>query len=238
MDKIVDRIRKLLALSGSSNANEASTAAAMAHRLMVEHAISMESLQEGELLSKDPVKMVALPIGRATWAIRLAWVLGAHCNVSVVRAQRGWAFGARGSNARRVHAVAYGHTSDLQVWEYLYSVARKEIERLTKAYRKAEIRDWGYITRTECTQFREGAVNGLGDKLYEQRKAARTSEPTSTGLVLQSRAQRAKAAMNAANPALGHYQGGVGGSNAGHRAGQSIQLNKGMGGRGSTKLLE
>lgn len=241
--KIVTRIRKLLALAGSDNANEAATAAALADKLMREHAVSLSTLDEADLLERDPVGVTAIEVGRATWAIDLAWALASHCNVSVVRARRytdvnPWTKELlKGHSNRRVFAVAYGHRSDLEVWEYLYAVAKREIDRLTKAERvRIKERD-GYVTRTEGTQYREGLVIGLRRKLYTRRQADRAEAGSTTALALQSRAQRAALAKRAANPHLGTYRGGVGGSRRGVRDGARIQLNAGIGARPGVKRL-
>ena len=51
-DKILDRIKKLLALSMSSNVNEAANAAAASQRLMLEHRLTevdVSDAQEGQM---------------------------------------------------------------------------------------------------------------------------------------------------------------------------------------------
>ena len=58
-NKILDRVKKLLALSTSSNVNEAATAAAAAQKLMLEHRLTeadVSDTQEGQMfeLSPDP----------------------------------------------------------------------------------------------------------------------------------------------------------------------------------------
>ena len=131
--KIVSRIRKLLALAESDNANEAATAAALADRLLREHAVSLSALDEADLLERDPVGVTAIEVGKATWASKLAWALASHCNVSVVRGRRYTSVNPwtkeplKGHSNRRTFAIAYGHQSDLDVWCYLYDVAKREI---------------------------------------------------------------------------------------------------------------
>ena len=61
--KMASRIRKLLALAESTNENEAATAAAMAQKLMREHAINMSTLSEQAMLEEDPVEVRAIEIG-------------------------------------------------------------------------------------------------------------------------------------------------------------------------------
>ena len=254
--KIVSRIRKLLALSGSDNANEAATAASMADKLMREHAVSLSSLDEADLLERDPVGVSAIEVGQTTWAINLAWALASHCNVSVLRCARHtdrnpWTDPPVGhgpdqsprdweQQRRRVFAVAYGHRSDLEVWEYLYAVAKREFVKLVKAERARITERDGWVSRTEATQYREGLVIGLKRKLYQQRQErgrADRMKGTDTALVLQSRADRALAARDTANPDLGTYKGGVGGARRGVEDGQRINLNPGLQAKRGAKLI-
>ena len=250
--KIVTRIRRLMALAESSNENEAASAAKLARKLMVEHAVSLAALSESALLEEDPVEIKGIDVGKSTWAINLAWALGAHCNVSVIRSVR-WA--DRNcyddppdspnrtpydwdTHRRRTFAVAYGHRSDLEVWEYLYTVAKREIQRLTRLERQRIKERDGWVTRTEATQYREGLVGGLRVKLRQMKaQAAQQEENTGTALALQSRAARARAEMENANPSLGSYKGGVGGSFSGYRDGQKIDLNPGLQAKPGAKLL-
>ena len=227
--KIIDRIQKLRALAEGSTGNEAEVAAAMADRLMRAHAVSLIDLTEDQILRDDPLADAEVGISRASWTAQLAWALGEHCRVSVLRS-RTWREGRQVTVAR-----AWGHSSDLEVWSYLYEVAHREIERAARSWKREQEEEgaWGRWSpsRTDMTRFREGAVMGLKAKLREQRRAAEDAETAETGLVLQSREARAEAAMRAANPRVGTYRGGVGGSNAGYRAGGEINLNPAVEGR-------
>ena len=216
---IVSKIRKLLALAESDNANEAATAARIADRLMREHAVSMSALDEAALLEADPVGVEAFEVGQATWKVRLAWTLATHCRLSAIRGVRyGEGHPTKvddeghpvplGGYKRRVFAIAYGHRSDLEVWEYLYTVGVREIEAAAKVYRADEA-DLGYPpTRTQMTAFREGAVNGLGAKLYEQRRAGTARAAAGTALAVQSRADRADREKNRVHPSWGPTRAG------------------------------
>ena len=68
--KILDRVKKLLALSTSSNVNEAATAAAAAQKLMLENRLTeadVSDLQEGQ--------MFELSMGAVGFASRWKFVL-------------------------------------------------------------------------------------------------------------------------------------------------------------------
>ena len=242
-NKILSKIRKLMALAEGSEGNEAEVASRMADRLMREHAVSLASLDEAALLEEDPVGGHELIVGRPAWMASLAWALATHCNIKAIRARRYRVVNGRGK--RVTIMFGYGHRSDLQVWEYLYAVAEREIQRLAKAHRKAHEHDWNWqtgdcgLSRTEMTSFREGCVRGLSQKLYEQRQAAKAEQAHTTALAVQSRLDRAKAECNRRWPNVGTFTGGVGASLDGVRAGRSISLSTGVGAKGSnTRLLE
>jgi len=259
-NKILEKIRKLMSLAEGSEGNEAEVAARMADKLMRAHAVSLADLREADLLEADPVCDHEMRIGRSAWMANLAWALATHCNVTAVRgrrwrtvivkgngywtkphlperANRTWVPGKQEDLRIVTVMCGYGHKSDLEVWEYLYTVAEREVHRLAKAYRK----QWGFFgpSRTEMTMFREGCVSGLAQKLGEQREEAKSSQPQTTALAVQSRMDRAQAECARQNPKLGTFRGGVGSSSAGVRAGRDISLRAGVTGSNtsSTKLL-
>ena len=247
-ERITSRIRKLLALAEGSEGSEAESAARMADKLMREHAVSLHSLREDQILSQDPMEVTAIEVGKSTWSIQLAWALATHCNVSALRAVRRtnrnpWVQGSVDDGKgwkRRTFALAYGHKSDLEVWRYLCSVANREIQRLAKEFRDEYRNDyWETPSRTDVTRFREGAVQGLSTKLREQRYAAKQQDVSScTAIALQTRKTRADDFMRSKNPRLGSgYSGGVGGSAQGRAAGRSISLNQGLDARRNNKMI-
>ena len=246
-ERITSRIRKLLALAEGSEGSEAEAAAKMADKLMREHAVSLHNLREDQLLREDPMEVTAIEVGKSSWAIKLAWALATHCNVSALRAVR-WtnrnpwvpdSVDGKG-HKRRTFALAYGHKADLEVWQYLYSVANREIQRLAKEFRDEYRNDyWETPSRTDVTRFREGAVEGLGHKLYTQRRAAKQQDTSScTAVALQTRKSRADEFMRSKTPRLGSgYTGGVGGSAQGRAAGRTISLNRGVSARSNSKMI-
>lgn len=239
--KIVSRIRKLMALAEGSEGNEAASAAKLARKLMIEHAVSMSSLSEDAILEEDPIEVKSIDVGKSTWAIKLAWAVGSHCKVSVIRSVSHGHYDPvtredLGPWKRRTFAIAYGHQSDLEVWEYLFQVARREIQRLAKEYRAARVEHYGECSRTKVTQYREGLVLGLKARLQ---KMAYDDEKHSdeTALALRSRAVRAGDAMREANPKLGSYSGGVGGSMKGWADAKKINIHTGLRGGQAAKQL-
>ena len=242
MSPIVGKIRKLLALSEGSEGAEAATAASMAHKLMRKYAVEQSALDEAALLAEDPLTRIHLPISRASWTAQLGWAIATHCNV---RALRGFRHFDPDEGVyldkKQYYLIGYGHASDLAIWEYLYSVAHREIERLAKEYIQAEKARYGYVTRTEMSEWRVSAVAGLRSKLHRMRREAR-GEPggEKTAIVLQSRAQRALSYQESqCRTGKGYRTTVSAGSAAGRAAGSSINLRSAIArGPSATKYLK
>jgi len=56
VEKVLDRVKKLLALSQSDNENEAALAAAQAHKLLLEHNLSIADMGEGVEDTKEDIE--------------------------------------------------------------------------------------------------------------------------------------------------------------------------------------
>ena len=221
MSTIVSRIRKLLALAEGSEGNEAEVAASMAQRLMTEHAITLSHLDEAAMLETDPVGMHKFEVGlNSQWRIQLAWAIATHCNVSCLRST------SRVNGKRLVEAWGYGHRSDLEVWEYLYTVAAREITKRTKAHRAEAPIDHatGKVDRSYMNRYRLGLVTGLRRRLQHEKNQRQEKSPEE-GLVLQSRAARAKAELHRCNPHTRSHSSSVRANGAGQRDGYRININ-------------
>ena len=261
MKNIASKIQKLMTLAERGEGNEAEVAAATAQRLMREHAISMAELKETEILEQDPLMQVAFEVGRASWKIRLAWTIAEHCQVSALRCRRYTAKNPvtherLGERKRRIFAWGYGHSSDLEVWEYLYDVALRQIESEAKKYASTLNGHFcnvdGYILskREAINRFRYGAVQGLEQKLSQQRRDSKAEAEAEVSpdqgeagelllavQALEGRNKRAESYMREENPKTGTWNGGVGSSSAGLKAGANIAINKGVAASAGRKML-
>lgn len=128
MSKVVDRIRKLLAVAAGSGAskNEVETAARLAQELMQEHKLS--ELDVGKEVAADGSAIVDLPAGKdgfmATWRFALV--------TAVARAFFCEALGLRVGRARKVRII--GRRDDAEVVLEVTAFLVKEIERLTDEF--------------------------------------------------------------------------------------------------------
>ena len=128
-EKILDRVRKLLALSTSSNVNEAANAAAAAQRLMLEH-----RLTEADVSDTQEGQMFELSMGAAGFASRWKFVLV----TAVARAFFCEAVGLRVGQRRKVRIV--GRKEDVEIAARVFRYLHSEINRLAKI--EIESIDW------------------------------------------------------------------------------------------------
>jgi len=127
-EKTIDRIRKVLALTRSSEVNEAANAAAQAAKLMAEHGLTEDDLAEEEDPfgdNRDMHVQVGTSKRLTSWKWNLAWVVGysARCKPFVLDLLEGDVFVAK--------VIAFiGRRSDAELCVYLFSYLLVEIKRL------------------------------------------------------------------------------------------------------------
>lgn len=235
-EKIVDRVRKLLALSKSANVNESANAAAAAQKLMTQHNVTEAmvdvSPDEDEKV-EDDVLHVHGPKGVATWKGALAVAL---CEVNQCLCYK---------NGGEIHIV--GTPSDANTSRYLFSYVVREIERLCKD--ESGMRGAGENLSTWRNNFKLGAMTEINKRLrqaHQEAKAAMRQEAdasddmgTGTALMRVNTAitkldDRMDAAKDYGRRELHLTKGSksrtrynAGARSAGERAGAGINLNGG-----------
>lgn len=153
-EKILEKIRKLLALGTSNNVNESAAAVAMANRLMEQHAITEAMLATADA-PDEPVREWEDPLdteGHATWRSRLAVVLAKANRCQVIRDAK--------KNIRII-----GRASDTNATRYLFAYCTRETDRLASQY-KGNGKTW-------LNNYRLGVVDAIATKLEEESAALR-----------------------------------------------------------------
>lgn len=207
MNKIVDRIRKFIALSENNNSpEEAAQAAARAQEMMFQHQISEADLDLSSNEKRDPEEVVDDSVmtddklKRDVWKASLANQL-AHAFGCKMYTYRDW----------KTKECAYrvvGLKSVVQTIGYMFTYLVSEIERLADAAWVAERaagRQPTSAARTWKNSFRLGAVHTVAGRLKEQR-----AEQDQQVEAMVAAAQAAKRAGESATPkstALALYKG-------------------------------
>jgi len=170
-DRILDRIKKLLSLSKSTNEHEAASAAAEAAKLMLEHQIAEAEL-EGDVGEPEPVTEEQVDgDGKAvTWKVDLLDGLGASlgCKVYYKSASEFYQEGAR--------YYCVGSQSSLDTIRYMYQYLVGEVRRLADVGYKAEAEECAAsgverpAARAWKGSFRVGCARMIAKRLKAQRQ--------------------------------------------------------------------
>lgn len=233
-EKIVDRVRKLLAKADNNdNIAESELAASMAEKLMRQHAIEQADITDAE---KEEIGQGVIKVTMARWKRELLWVLCNHCNTKAVY------YSGLGKMS------VTGYASDIEILQYLFALCVREIGRGAKTYRKTlvekrlykELVMWGGKAggqgwmNVQLRDFRTSAVVGVSSKLYNIRKAANAEAETtgdnSTALV-SCRKNNVIAAHEAKHSNAKPDKGSTaprGFNAAGYRHGENISMSSGI----------
>jgi hypothetical protein len=201
MDKVIDRIKKLLALAKSSNPNEAANAAAAAQRLMEEH-----ELEEGDLAAhsgqavKDPVKEEYLSpfsyrqVDRWRAALAYGVCAGFGCHYwweVVVTAAPVKGLGMVGKMKRNRALRVIGRATNLATAQYMFLYLDREVQRLAQeAYLLVVPRPLASGAIRWRNSFMVGAVRVITDRLAARREEfLHPVGEASTALVVVQRGQ-------------------------------------------------
>ncbi|WP_302806738.1 DUF2786 domain-containing protein [Cloacibacillus porcorum] len=170
--EILERIKKLLALAGSGNPNEAENALLHAQRLMAEHGIKQRDIQDPPA---ENVVERGKDVGykKCGWKIRLAAVIAENFRCK--------AFTQKGSrNFRIERKVSFiGEENDVDLAITLFEFAKTTAEMRCEehiASRKKRQTAWGRpsLTREECAKKRDvflhSFVEGLQVRFAEQKR--------------------------------------------------------------------
>lgn len=259
-DKVIDLIRKLLALSTSSNEHEAAAAAAKAQELLAKHELDMSQIQD-RAAQEDAYVHFRRDTGgkqnQKTWRISL---LGAVAKTSFCRV----VFHTDGKVAHDQYTIV-GKAHNIEVVEYLFTYLAGEITRLATAawkaadpdsktrsrwrrgvYKRDEYGDYkaipghyervGVSAETWKRAFAMGAVATIAERLRAQRQEFTTSADNARALIVRTD-RELDVAVRAQFPRLGNVRrSGTSANGAfiqGLSAGHSIGINPGVRGAAS-----
>jgi hypothetical protein len=166
---ILERVRKLFALAGSSNQHEAENAMRMAHRLMLKHNLQHPTTEES---SRDfGYRHLGKPTGRISEAASvLAGLLGEFFFVQPI-----WVSVYRVEDQKRVSVLEVtGRPDNLAMADYVYGFLHSAAEALWRDHKRKH----GIQRNAERRAFQAGVMRGFAEKLRTERKSAEA-----TGLV-------------------------------------------------------
>jgi hypothetical protein len=194
-DKMIDRVRKLLALANSANEHEAAAAAAQAADLMVKFEIEASTLDsdcepvaelpENEILDKGSRN-------RVPWKVTIAGGIANSVGGQVY------------THGGTVHVIA--QPGKMATIAYLYAYLVGEVDRLANAAYGAECEecDSSFVGRPSARRwknaFRLGAAGVIRSRLSKQR--AETKREAQRKAIAEGSGQAVNTALVATNSAL------------------------------------
>ena len=158
--KIVEKIKKLLALSESSNKHEAELSILKAQELLAKHKLSLKEVNQFEI-NNNTIKenITNITFTKAKWKASLARVIAENFSCYLYY------------KTRFTHTITFfGREEDVLVCnivlEYAIDCICNVVKRLRYQYKKD-----GYSTRGLENDYALGFVGGLREKFQEQKKA-------------------------------------------------------------------
>lgn len=223
-DKILERIRKLLALSTSSNEYEAALAASRAQDLLLKYNLEMSQIEQKE---GDEVERwdFRTPLAE-TWLDVLINGIATNNMCRVIRGKGykdGYRDGAKFVPGKEVrHYYMFGKKPNLEVTVYMYSYLAAEIDRLTPEGKNA----------TYVRAFRIGAASKVAERMKEELRTFQSTEETKALVVVTDKAVTERLKQDFPKTSTSHVSiGDSRGYYDGQAAGKTIQFRQGVGGK-------
>lgn len=229
---VIEKVQKLLALSKSANAHEATNAAAAANKLidayrLSEHDLAIDNAESDPIIEDDSY---IYETGRIIpWKNVLIHVLTTHYGVAHY-------IDAHYPEGRKVSKFKLvGRTSDIHIVRYMFAWLIAECQRLADSQVKGRGR---VVVASYC----EGFVTGLASQLQTSRKEVQQTVSSEAITKLDSRLEESRNFMYQKYSdikqvkAKSHVQRDVSAFIAGQQQGKNIHLGAAMGGS-KTKLL-
>lgn len=165
-NKIIDKIEKLISLSGSSNENEARAAMMKAQELMAKYEIKREQLNEGQETERPVVGLTSSPY-REEWIHMVSAVIADNFRCRSISV-------CRNSSAKTFRIRFYGYEEDaeicINIFNYAIKVIRKKFITLRAIYAEAK-REFG---ENEKMNYVIGFCHGLEKNFDEQKKQSQS----------------------------------------------------------------
>ena len=220
VQRLLERINKLLALAQSDNIHEAERAAERAQSLLARHHISLGTQAEYEALASMRFCQLGQPKGRHyQYEYALINMLSDHFFVSCI-----WVSGLCVQTGKKGRVVEVcGRPEDLEIASYVYDFVLNHLDLAWSAYRKAHNAK-GLRKRLS---FSLGLVRGFSSKLQshaehnaEERALIKVSQSQAHAFLDRRYAHTRTRSVNGWSPS-GDYHSGF-------EEGQSLNLRRGV----------
>lgn len=227
-DKILDKIKKCLALSASSNEHEAEAALRQARKLMESHGITDLEIQAAEAEERRAKSSVtAKP---AAWENTLAHRIAEAFGCRLIFSPGYW--------ARRAEWMFIGCGAMPEVAQYAFTVLLRQVKRARAEHIKVNLKRCKLATKTRRADlFCEGWVRAVTGKIAAFAGSEKQSIAIDTFVAVRypELGSLVTTNRNDGRKLRDHEYGDL---TAGGRAGRNAQLNRGVGGADQRLALE
>ncbi len=219
--RILDKIKKLMALANSSNPHEAANALRKAQALMSQHQLTQLDV-ELSAIGEQSAKMANKSLKQPKWSVMLTSLI---CQ----------AFGVEAYTSHSLFGCSMnfiGRTDLVEVAAYCYTVLSRQLVKARKEYQADLNKRLKQSTKTaRADLFCEGWVYGVYQQVHKL-----SMDPKEKELIQQFKAVHLK---NLESGQIRDAKGTSRDSSAmsdGYRVGRSVQLNTGVNGQEQAKL--
>lgn len=223
-EKIIDKIKKCLALAKSSNEHEAATALRQAQKLMQLHSITDLDVEHADIQEEGTRAGAAQKPSR--WECRLATRVASAFDCSVFFAC-----------ARQVGRwVFVGATPSGEIARYAFDVLFRQVKRARANYVKTSLKRCTTTRTRRADLFCEGWVI-TATELVKRFAGSEAAQARITAY-LEHKHELASFQGSNRNAGRNLTERDYGDMQAGYRAGRGAQFNRGVGGVGNHLSLE
>lgn len=214
---IIERIKKLLALSESENVNEAAAAAAAAQKLMSAHGLEQAAIDAASGAIDEAVDSAILfehGARASTWKGIIAAALASTNGCAVYN------FGRYGDGQRQVATMIVGPQVAAGTVRYMHAYLVAEVDRLARAQDHGN--DGPTLGRAWYASFRLGAASAISQKIrggHAEVMAAATVAPENKGAIVLIERRKEAVARIMAEKRLGKARKVTTSSSSGYAAG-------------------
>jgi hypothetical protein len=238
-ENVLMKIQKLLALSTSSNENEAALAAAKAQELMFRYELATADVNGIEIDVEPVQKSDKVTINEGHRGVNWKMdVMGALVNTSFCKWVVGW-YTPR-PNFTKTTATIIGRPHDIDVVKYTFNYLVAELERLATAYTAAYVGPWHKITVRNSWLM--GASAGVSSRLFTEFRERQSESEQSKALVINKQAAVSEFYNKTYGTNLGSYSSQEGATarsafNAGYNTGKQLGTARAIGDGSATKRI-
>jgi len=243
LNKVFDRIKKLLRLAESDNVHEAEIAMQRANELMKEYSIAQADVADSPESDKARHEVVSLG-SSSEWVLLLAWYVCGAFGVHAISTGNKQVKRGRKNNYRATQELyMFGTDARIKTTRLMIDFAVDTVLRLTREERKRVKRtDDLYDSngrrisvRSYMASYRRGMVNGMGITLkaiqrQNENADSKDKRDRQYAMVLLSEIDKAKAIAQEMFPRTGTHRAKQRGDSGifanGSSAGQKVGFNK------------